>query len=199
MLRIAGLMLVASPYLTDENFFRSVIYLIRHDEEGAFGLILNRPTAQSLGPAFADRLGHEPARSDSIHVGGPVEGPLMALHTLSGLGEPCGPDCLRDNVDSPPDDLAGTSPLWITADEDQLMALADRTDIRVKFIAGYSGWGAGQLDRELEQGGWLVGPPDWDLVFADTETVWEELVKRLGREILGDIVRAPLGDDPQWN
>lgn len=199
MPRIAGRLLVASPYLTDENFFRAVIYMIRHDAEGAFGLVLNRPTDQSLERAFADRLGHSPARDDSIHVGGPVEGPLMALHTVSGLGEPCGPECLVKEGQALPDELAAASPLWITADEDQLTALVDRTDVRAKFLAGYSGWGPGQLDQELERGGWLVGPPDWESVFGDTDTLWEQLVKRLGREILGKIVSSPLSDDPQWN
>lgn len=191
MKRIAGRLLVASPYLSDGNFFRSVVYMVRHDEEGAFGLVLNRPSEHTLEEVFADRLGHVPQRRDAIHLGGPVEGPLMALHTLVGLGEPCGPDS-----DSP--SQAGASPLWITADDDHLMSLVDRRDIQARFIARYSGWGPMQLEEELANGGWLVGPADWQLVFADHGTMWEDTVKRLGREILASIVPSPPGD-PQWN
>jgi len=199
---IAGRLLIASPYLGDGNFFRSVIYMIRHDEQGAFGLVLNRPTDHTLEAIFADRIGHIPKRSDQIYVGGPVEGPLMALHTMSGLGEPCGPSVL--DFDNPPDhpdfqDAVASSPLWVTADDDHLIALVDRIDIQARFVVKYSGWGPGQLDSELEQGGWLVGPPDWQVIFSDHDTMWELAVKKLGRDIIAEIVSTPPSSDPQWN
>src|SRR5690606_12038477 len=141
MKRIAGRLLVASPYLGDGHFFRSVIYVVRHDEQGAFGLVLNRPSAHTLGEVVAGRLGHVPKRHDSIYLGGPVQGPLMALHTLPGLGEPCGPD--GDGSIEP-----GSNPLWVTADDDHLSSLVDRSDVQARFIARYSGWGAMQLEQE---------------------------------------------------
>lgn len=210
MNRIAGRLLIASPYLTDGHFFRSVIYMIRHDDEGAFGLVLNRVSSHTLEELFADRLGHVPRRDDLIYLGGPVEGPLMALHTLAGLGEPCGPDVVRAG-DEPfggegdswsageSQGDPGSSPLWVTADDDHLLALVDRTDVQVRFIARYSGWGPGQLDDELERGGWLVGAPDWKVIFADHDSMWESVVKKLGRDIIADIVCTPPASDPQWN
>jgi putative transcriptional regulator len=210
MNRIAGRLLIASPYLTDGHFFRSVIYMIRHDDEGAFGLVLNRVSSHTLEELFADRLGHVPRRDDLIYLGGPVEGPLMALHTLAGLGEPCGPDVVGAG-DEPfgGEDVPwavgesqgdpGSSPLWVTADDDHLLALVDRTDVQVRFIARYSGWGPGQLDDELERGGWLVGAPDWKVIFADHDSMWESVVKKLGRDIIADIVCTPPASDPQWN
>lgn len=199
---IAGRLLIASPYLSDENFYRSVIYMIRHDEHGAFGLVLNRPTDRDLADVFADRIGHAPKRNDTIFVGGPVDGPLMALHTASGLGEPCGPSVVDFSIGPEhPEfhDAIASSPLWVTADEDHLIALVDRTDVQARFVVQYSGWGPGQLDRELEQGGWLVGPPDWHVIFSGHEPMWECAVKQLGREIIGDIVTIPASIDPQWN
>jgi len=199
MNRIAGRLLVASPYLTEESFFRTVLYMVRHDAEGAFGLILNRRTEHTLEEIFADRLGHVPKRTDKIHFGGPVEGPLMALHTLPGLGEPCGPEVLQLSPETISDEVAGSSPVWITADDDHLTMLVNRVDLEVRFLSRYSGWGPSQLDRELNQGGWLVGPPDWRTIFADADGMWENVIKRLGRDILGGIISTPLTDDPQWN
>lgn len=192
MKRIAGRLLVASPYLSDGSFFRSVIYIVRHDEEGAFGLVLNRPSEHTLEDVFADRIGHVPKRRDVIYLGGPVQGPLMALHTLAGLGEPCGPE--EEGASGPQ-----SSPLWITPDDDHLTALVDRSDIQARFIARYSGWGPGQLEAELHSGGWLIGPADGAMIFADHESMWEEVVKRLGREIISDIISSPPSSDPQWN
>lgn len=197
MKRIAGRLLLASPYLSDPNFYRSVIYMVRHDEEGAFGLLLNRPGQITLDELFSDRLGRPPKRSDPIHFGGPVDGPLIALHTLAGLGDPCGPPSSEESLEG--DENAGSSPVWITADDDQLTVLADRTDVQVRFVVRYSGWGPGQLDRELGQGGWLVGPPDWPAIFGPSDALWENMVKRVGREILGGILNVPVADDPQWN
>lgn len=199
---IAGRLLIASPYLSDGNFFRSVIYIIRHDEQGAFGLLLNRPTNHTLEEIFADRIGHNPKRSDPIYVGGPVEGPLMALHTVSGLGEPCGPNVLDFGIAPDHPDFhnaIAASPLWVTADDDHLIALVDRTDVQARFVVKYSGWGPGQLDSELEQGGWLVGPSDWQVIFSGHDMMWELAVKKLGRDIIADIVSAPPSSDPQWN
>jgi len=201
MKRIAGRLLIASPYLGDGNFFRSVIYMIRHDEEGAFGLVLNRPSAHTLDEIFADRIGHAPKRQDEIYLGGPVDGPLMALHTLAGLGEPCGPEVV-DLIDTTSDQAAaalGSSPLWVTADDDHLIALVDRTDVEARFVARYSGWGPGQLDAELDHGGWLVGPPDWQVIFSHHNSMWETAVKTLGRSIIAEIVSSPTPSDPQWN
>jgi putative transcriptional regulator len=199
---IAGRLLIASPYLSDGNFYRSVIYMIRHDEHGAFGLVINRPGNRTLVDVFADRIGRAPRRDDSIYFGGPVDGPLLALHTVSGLGEPCGPSVL--DFELPPEhpgfhDAVASSPLWVTADDDHLTLLVDRTDIQAKFVARYSGWGPGQLDSELEQGGWLIGPPDWKAIFSNPDTMWENAVNRLGRAIIADIVSTPPSSDPQWN
>lgn len=142
-----------------------------------------------------DRSG---SSGDWIHLGGPVDGPLLALHNIAGIGEPCG-------VDDDPFDAHGTQavvndhpaesfgsmsiqwadvPAWMTADEDHLRLLSRREDVKLKFIVGYAGWGAGQLDDELDAGGWLVTPAESDSIFGDEDDVWEKLVKRCGHAIL---------------
>lgn len=186
---IGGQLLVASPYLTDANFFRSVIYIVRHDAEGAFGLVINRPSDQTLADAFTDLLGHEPKRHDAIYLGGPVNGPLVAIHRSSGLGDPADGDLVASEF----------SQVWITADEEHLRSLVDRPEIDARFIARYSGWGPSQLDQELEAGGWLVVPSDHGILFGDHEQAWETAVKRLGHEILRNVVPHPIPIDPQRN
>jgi len=187
--RIGGQFLIASPYLTDPNFFRSVIYVVRHDAEGAFGVVINRPSDQTLEDAFADLLGHSPKRNDSIYVGGPVNGPLIGLHDFVGLGDPANGEATEDSA----------AEVWITADEDHLRTLVDRPDINARFIARYSGWGPSQLDHELEAGGWLVAPCDKAILFGDHESSWETAVKRLGRDIIATAVSQPIPIDPQRN
>lgn len=186
---IGGQLLIASPYLTDPHFFRSVIYMVRHDAEGAFGVVVNRPSGQRLADAFTELLGRAPKRNDAIFFGGPVNGPLVGLHCLAGLGDPA------DNilVDE------GSAGIWITADEDHLRTLVDRPDIQARFIARYSGWGPSQLENEIEAGGWLVAPCDESILFGDHESSWEIAVKRLGRDIISKVVSHPTSIDPQRN
>ncbi len=189
-LQAEGCFLIASPYLSDPNFFRTVIYIIRHNEDGAFGLVVNRPTQVAVESVLSDTLGQQPRSGGPIHYGGPVEGPLIAMHQLVGLGEPCA--------------VAGgdsaTAQVWVTTDEDHLRLLASREDMSILWIAGYSGWGPGQLDAELRVGGWLLCQAAPDQVFADTGGLWEKLVRQQGRSVLERILPAEDdGFDPQVN
>ncbi len=226
-----GCFLIASPYLTDGHFFRSVVFVIRHTQEGAFGVVINRSTSKRFSevvemsspswqsnpvkpphggdaakPSSAD--GSTSPLRDLIYLGGPVEGPLLALHEVAGIGEPCGDINAVDVDDSTPQDPAGAKmtlhdhpaeawgslsiqwtdvPAWMTADEDHLRILLRRDDARLKFIVGYAGWGAGQLEHELDAGGWLVTPAEADSIFECPDDVWEKLVHRCGHAILQEL------------
>lgn len=190
MRRTEGHFLIASPYLSDPHFFRSIVYVVRHDDEGAFGLVINRPSPMRLDAVLEESTGHVPARTDEIYLGGPVQGPLMALHTLTGVGDPCGTNaCDPQQAD-----------VWITSEEDHLRMLAERTDVRARFVAQYSGWGSGQLDAELNAGGWLLAKADLETLFGEPSGTWEVMVKRQGRAVLADLVPGDdEGFDPQSN
>ncbi|MCA9137383.1 MAG: YqgE/AlgH family protein [Planctomycetales bacterium] len=182
---LSGKLLIASPYLNDPNFMRSVVLIVSHDEEGAFGLSLNRPTDQHLSDVVELSMPKGAVRDDDlIFEGGPVDGPLLALHDLCGVGSPIGVE---------------TAGIWLTGDEDHLRLLLTRVDAKVRFIAQYSGWGPGQLDREMKCGGWLVGNGDHDVVFADPEQVWESAVKRCGHEVLATLSPGLRFDNPSVN
>lgn len=182
---LTGKLLIASPYLTDPNFMRSVVLIVNHDQEGAFGLSLNRPTTQRLSDVVELSMPTGEVRSDDqIYEGGPVEGPLLALHGLTGVGTQINPD---------------SSGIWLTGEEDHLRLLLTRTDVSVRFVSHYSGWGPGQLDGELVSGGWLVGPIDRETVFGGADEIWERAVKRCGHEVLSTLSPGLRFDDPPDN
>ena len=83
---LEGQFLVASRKLLDPNFVRSVVLLVRHSDEGAMGLVINRPTKTTVAEAWR-QVSEAPARREAlIHLGGPCRGPLMAVHARRGVG-----------------------------------------------------------------------------------------------------------------
>lgn len=218
---LSGRLLIASPHLTDDNFMRSVVFIIRHDVEGAFGLTINRPTDRRFSDLVESVGKGEPREDDLIYLGGPVDGPLLALHDLAGVGEPCSPfdpsgECLQPGQsmshgvkytvhDFPAEPWGsmsielGTPPAWITGDDDHLRILLRRRDANVRYVCNYSGWGPGQLDEELRVGGWLSGDPDSDILFGDPDEAWEKAVKQFGQNILTDLAPGMRPGDPNLN
>ncbi len=93
MTSLQGYFLIASPHLSDTNFRRSVVLLLKHSDEGAFGLVLNRPTDSLLSEVW-ELISESPCKlGEAIHIGGPVGGPLMALHSNKTYAE-----ALRNDV-----------------------------------------------------------------------------------------------------
>ena len=118
-----------------------------------------------------------------LYCGGPVEGPLIALHDQPELGTD---ECIDG--------------LSMTSDQDKLLKLFVLPTAKLKLFDGFAGWGAGQLEDELETGSWLVADIDADLVLSDDPDMWETLLKRIGQNILSvdeKISDCPI--DPQWN
>jgi putative transcriptional regulator len=150
-------LLIATNQLA-EPFTRSVVLLVRHNADGALGLILNRRTSAELKEAW-EKLSDVPChREGSIFLGGPCEGPLVALHTHEFLLE-----------------IEVMPGLYFSAGKDKLEALAAQADEAtspVKFFAGYSGWAAGQLESEIARGSWSVMPATRDHVFAHEDELW---------------------------
>lgn len=186
---IQGQILLASRRLADPNFFRTVVLMIQHDEEGALGLILNRPLEMTVKQACDDSLGLDCQADGILHQGGPCQGPLMALHThththAADMGGQNRAEVLRG--------------LFFSTDRDQLEWLLAQGRPSAKFFIGYSGWGAGQLEGEIESGSWLVTTATVQSVFEAGETErWSKLVTQLtlGRRIKTELIP----DDPSVN
>ncbi|MEX2080986.1 MAG: YqgE/AlgH family protein [Dehalococcoidia bacterium] len=159
-----GRLLVATPSLTDANFQRTVILLALHDEAGAFGVVLNRPSVAEVREYLPDWTAVVPPPG-FIFRGGPVEPTsVIALGRRDDGGEDGWKRVLGD--------------LGIVDLKDPEQART-REWSAVRFYSGYAGWGGGQLDGELEAGAWWVAAPRRRDIFTETpEDLWREVVQR---------------------
>lgn len=180
---LRGHFLVGSPHLADPNFYHSVVLMVQHDEEGALGLILNRPTSSTVGDVWR-LIGNDEIKSNRpIWLGGPVSGPLMAIHTQLAYSQ-----------------LQVVPGVHFSTDRNNLEQIVEADNKRWLIFNGYSGWGPGQLERELKQGGWLTIEATEDDVFHEGDDLWERLIKRIGQEIIAPAIRSvPLPPDPSMN
>lgn len=161
---LKGHLLIAGPALVDPNFWRSVVLVGEHSEDGALGVILNRASGATVDEAvpelavLVDDIG-------SIHVGGPVQ--PSAIVVLADFVEP-------ERAGSLVLDSVGFLPSEV--DPDTLGELR-----RARVYAGYAGWGPGQLDDELEEGSWIVEPAFPEDVFTpEPEGLWSDVLRRKG-------------------
>jgi putative transcriptional regulator len=163
---LQGHLLVATPELLDPNFFQSVVLLVRHDgEEGALGLVLNRPTETTIKDAW-EQVSELPCGCDEpIHRGGPCEGPLMVLHTQEAAGQ-----------------IPVCSGLYFSAEQDKVEWLIEHDVRPIRFFVGYAGWAPGQLEEELKSGSWLICPQVKEFVFRTPEDLWELVMASIRRE-----------------
>ena len=158
-----GKLLISSPALFDPNFRRTIVLIAHHDEEGAMGLVLNRPAEVPVAVA-APQLVPLVGGDDPIHVGGPVS--PESLMVLAQFDDPAdAAACIIGDVGFVPAD----------AEPDELETR------RARVYAGYAGWGAGQLEDELEEGSWIVEEAEADDPFAaDAELLWRSVLRRKG-------------------
>lgn len=169
-----GKLLVASPSMAD-YFHRTVILTVEHSEQGAFGLVLNRPSETTVGevaPELAELIGEEHV----IHVGGPVQ-----PNAVTAVGEHPDPSEATKLI------VGGVG----MVDLDDPPELA-----RVRIFAGYAGWAAGQLDDELEREAWIVEEAHPDDPFFTDGDLWSRVLARKGGEYT---LLARMPPDPSVN
>ncbi len=179
-----GRLLVASPSLTDPNFRRSVVLLLEHSENGALGVILNRPTDTPTREALPGRLTGPLPDDAVVHEGGPCEpGSVLLLGEFRDAGAHLGgtPVIGALRVVEPDADLRNI--------EDQVLGL--------RAFGGYAGWGGGQLEGEIADDGWIDAEclPD-DVFCDDPEGLWSTVLERKGGNYRL-VARMPL--DPSLN
>ncbi len=178
-----GSLIVSEPFMSDPNFKRSVVLLTECEAAGAIGFILNQKSNLLLNDLISDLMGTD----FPVYVGGPVEpDTLHFVHSCydklnSGIK-------IREGV------------FW-GANFETLKILLNNNQINhdeIKFFVGYSGWGAGQLNEELNQNSWLVTDKySPEVIFVeDEENLWREVVIGLGPKY-AHIANFP--ENPQWN
>lgn len=181
MSSLKGQLLLASSDLFDPNFRRAVVLVTAHSDEGAMGLVLNRPSEATVAeavPALADVVPEDSV----VHAGGPVE--PGAVVVLAEFEDP------------------GAAAALVFADVGFMAAEADTAMLpletrRTRVFAGYAGWGPGQLEAELEAEGWIVEPARREDVFFDVvEDLWSEVLRRKGGPYA---LLATMPPDPSMN
>ena len=164
MQSLRGHLLVAGPSLLDPNFLRTVVFVGEHNEEGAMGVVLNRPSSLSVGeavPPLAELAGAD----ELVYIGGPVQ--PEAIVVLGDFAEPA-----RAAVP-----VLG-SVGFLPGEVDEELAAGIN---RARVFAGYAGWGPGQLESELAEPSWIVEPALPDDVFSDEpEALWSRVLRRKG-------------------
>jgi putative transcriptional regulator len=166
--------LIAMPGLEDPNFSRTVTYICEHGDHGAMGIVVNRPSElhladvlehMQIGPAAGNR------GEQIVYLGGPVE-------TERGF-------VLHTHTDAWDSTLAVTDEISITTSRDVLEAMARGAGPAKSLVAlGYAGWGAGQLEDELQHNAWLSGPADPDIMFdLPPEQRWQAAARLLGVDL----------------
>jgi putative transcriptional regulator len=178
---LAGRLLLASTALQDPNFLRTVVLIGMHSEQGALGLVLNRPSAITVGeavPALERMMGED----EPVYVGGPVQPGAIVM--------------LAEFLDPTAAGILVLGRIGLPAPDAPLETLAEATERR-RVFAGYAGWGEGQLDAEFEQGDWIAADPRPEDIFSEAPgALWSETLTRKGGKY-ALIARMPL--DPSVN
>ena len=171
---LKGKLLIASPQLTD-YFRRTVVLVVEHTDEGAMGIVLNRPTEAEV-MEVAPTLAGMAEEDDVIHAGGPVE-----PDTVIALGD----------FEDPSEAGAQVTGTIGLLDPDR----PEPSLRRLRVFAGYAGWAPGQLDAEIEQDGWIVTAADPDDPFVP-EDLWSRVLQRKGG---GFVLMKTMPLDPRLN
>jgi putative transcriptional regulator len=179
---LRGKLLIAGPTLVDPNFARAVVLIAEHTDEGAMGLVLNRPATTLVGEAVPD-LGWLVDDEDRVWVGGPVAETAVVV-----LAEWDRPELAGALVEG---DLG-----FVGADADGPDEL-DGAIRRARIFAGHAGWGPGQLEGELAEEAWIVEPPRRAEVFTDDpDALWGAVLRRKGSRFA---LLATMPPDPSVN
>jgi putative transcriptional regulator len=152
---LQGHLLIASPGELDPDFSQTVILLIEHSEGQAVGLVLNRPTTTTVKELF-DKAHYG---NRYIYSGGPVPGPLMALHSCEDHGE-----------------IEVAAGVYYSVKKKSLEKVVRIASPTQRIFDGHAGWGPGQVEEQIERGGWQVKPAAASEIFYDEQDLWDRLV-----------------------
>ena len=180
---LEGQFLVASRELLDPNLRARWCSIIRHSDEGAMGLVLNRPTKTSVSEAWK-QVSEAPCPSTGlIHLGGPCRGPLMAIHSDPELGE-----------------IELVPGVYFCSDPENIERLISKGEDPTRFFIGFAGWGPGQLEAEMREDSWLTTPAAAEQIFEGPYDIWSQLTRQIyGLKMLSALRIKNVPADPSVN
>lgn len=184
---LRGQVLVSARHLKDPNFYKTVVLLVEHGEDGAMGVVINRPSSILVTHALAGHF-HLPESSDLVHCGGPVEpAGLIILHDASDIEER---------------QLEVVDGLYLGCSAEAFEEVVRKANacegaVHFRVYSGCAGWAPGQLEQEFERGDWRTFPATQELIFEqDPYELYDLMVRRIS-EAHALLPRA--AGNPAWN
>ena len=184
---LRGHFLLAAKHLNDPNFARTVVLLIEHNDDGAMGVVVNRPSSVSVSNALAEHF-DIPDCDESVFIGGPVEpSALFVLHN-------------RGDLD--PEESEILHGLYVGGSADAFETIVRNgcggdEEVQFRIYCGCAGWGAGQLEGEIQRGDWFLLPADAASLFAENPyDLWDDLRQRVHR---APALVPDIPGRPDWN
>lgn len=182
---IRGQLLIATEMLNGTVFDRTVVLLVQDDENGAFGVILNRPADEKQKQHWRQMSGSPDHVASQLVHGGPMGGPVFAIHKFQSLAE-----------------MEMPGELFISAKAEMIQQLFDRNPDNYRIYLGIAGWKDDQLVDEIDRGLWYVMDSDPEDIFDDSDWLWEKALFRYGELALCDVLGITEYDlplDPSLN
>jgi putative transcriptional regulator len=177
-----GNFLIASPGLHATAFDRAVVFVLQHNDDGTFGAVINRPADNSMVTSWSKQTGLEFAQQ-SIVQGGPLGGPVLALHQDKPLAEV---------------EISGG--VCLSVDTQAFKKLSDQHESVYRIVLGIAGWEQKQLLKEMALGYWYHLAADPMHIFDDHASMWENFVREFGRQsLLTFIDERHFPQNPTWN
>ena len=162
---LEGHLLVASPQMNDPRFERSVILMMHHDDDGAYGVVLNRQIEETVAGLW-QKLGENQCSVDRrLNMGGPVSGPIIAIHSMPSAAE----------FEVPPG-------IFVAEQKKHLQQLVKNPNVPLRIYVGHAGWSPGQLENEIREGVWLTLPARVEHIFNDDDDLWVTTMRQVGQE-----------------
>ena len=184
MQSLKGHFLIATPQLSSPMFSRSVVLMLDHNENGAMGVIVNQPINTTISDLAGKVFDTEFEWNKPLHLGGPVPGSLLVLHTREDLGDQ--------------EIIPG---VFVTLDASSVQELIRERVEPSLVIANYAGWGPGQLEGEFNWDSWITLPATSEHVFwTGQKDLWKVMVGEVNAKKLSEFLGLKTHPvDPTWN
>ncbi len=182
-MHLAGDLVIATPKLNETPFSQAVVLIVQQNETGTFGVVLNRPANEQVKRLWRTMTGYANSTAEQyISLGGPLSGPVFALHQDI--------DCSEQKVECG---------LYFATSPQNLKKLASESTMPYKIFFGAVAWQNGQLEQEIDSGAWVSCGGSKELIFADSEFQWELSLRNYGRHLWKSIGIVNFPRNPEHN